>query len=103
MQKKMTFLWLILIVWCAKTRITATQEHTYIFERGIAAPDGIFSRPVITVNGIFPGPALHAALNQWLSITVINNLAENELLSVHWHGILQTASPYSDGTAGITK
>ena len=37
----------------------------------------------------------------WVVITVINQLADPT--TVHWHGILQVLTPYSDGVAGTTQ
>jgi hypothetical protein len=36
-------------------------------------------------------------------IKVINNLADNEVLSIHWHGLSQKGTPWADGASGINS
>lgn len=64
--------------------------------------DGVGSRMVITVNGLFPGPSIVAYEGQDMIIHV-RNLMHTESTSIHWHGIKQTNSVYSDGVAFITQ
>ena len=72
------------------------------YERKILSPDG-FAKSVITVNGQFPGPMLNGSIGDVMVITVLNNLPFGEQLSVHWHGINQINTSWSDGAAGITN
>lgn len=64
--------------------------------------DGVGSRMVITVNGLFPGPSIVAFEGQDMIIHV-RNLMHTESTSIHWHGIKQTNSVDSDGVAFITQ
>lgn len=72
-----------------------------IIENTITA-DGVGSRMVITVNGLFPGPSIVAYKGQTMIIHV-RNLMHTESTSIHWHGIKQTNTVDSDGVAFITQ
>jgi FtsP/CotA-like multicopper oxidase with cupredoxin domain len=65
------------------------------------APDG-FSRPVMVVNGQYPGPAIRANWGDTISVTVTNNLSNNGT-GIHWHGLRQLNTNQQDGTPGITE
>lgn len=65
-------------------------------------------RSVIRVNGTIPGPALVVDEGDWLEITVINNISISwtglgEATIIHWHGMLQTGTQYSDGVPSQTQ
>ncbi|RMZ78940.1 hypothetical protein DV737_g3680, partial [Chaetothyriales sp. CBS 132003] len=60
-----------------------------------------FSRQAILVNGTYPGPALNLKVGDCVDFVVINNLDVST--SVHFHGIRQKGTPYSDGAAGLTQ
>ena len=63
-------------------------------------PDGVY-RPMILINGQFPGPMIEC--NEGDTIVVhVNNLAINAT-SFHWHGIYQNGTNWMDGTVGITQ
>jgi len=91
-------------LWCYGDGLTNNAHIKVILiqRRAILAPDG-FNRRVITINDTFPGPILRFKQNSTLEITVVNQLDESELVSVHWHGIEQLGTPWSDGTAGVTN
>ena len=91
-----SFLW-----WCYDAT-NSNVKVTLIQRRAILAPDG-FNRSVITINDTFPGPNLRFKQNSTVEITVVNQLDESEVVSVHWHGIEQLGTPWSDGTAGVTN
>ncbi|XP_043712183.1 monocopper oxidase-like protein SKU5 [Telopea speciosissima] len=61
------------------------------------APLGI-SKPVITINGQFPGPTLNATTNDILNINVRNDLPEPFLLT--WNGVQQRRNSWQDGVEG---
>jgi FtsP/CotA-like multicopper oxidase with cupredoxin domain len=48
------------------------------------------------------GPTIEANWGDWIEVTVTNNI-ENEGTSIHWHGLLQTNSPWMDGVPGNTQ
>lgn len=63
-------------------------------------PDGV-KRPMIVINGGFPGPMIEC--NQGDTIRVeVHNEAVNAT-SFHWHGIYQNGTTFMDGTVGISQ
>ncbi|KAL5550078.1 hypothetical protein UlMin_000254 [Ulmus minor] len=59
------------------------------------------TKPIVTVNGKFPGPTLHAREDDTVLVNVVNNVKYN--LSIHWHGIRQIRTGWADGPAYITQ
>ncbi|KAK7985153.1 Bclcc9 [Apiospora saccharicola] len=71
------------------------------------APDG-YETPGIFVNGQFPGPAIEADWGDWIEVRVHNNIgnshgAKAEGTSIHFHGMLQKETQWSDGVPGVTQ
>ena len=56
----------------------------------------------VTVNGSTPGPVIHLQVGELVEISVINKIYD-EATTVHWHGLFQQETPYSDGVIGITQ
>lgn len=54
------------------------------------------------INGEFPGPLIEANWGDYFEITVTNEIPD-EGTSIHWHGLLQKATPYMDGVPGVTQ
>jgi hypothetical protein len=78
-----------------------TRSYTFNLARATIAPDGV-SRPVILVNGAFPGPTIEANWGDTIQVKVTNNIVgPEEGTSIHWHGLLQTGTPFEDGVPGI--
>ncbi|GMP32751.1 hypothetical protein CsSME_00006370 [Camellia sinensis var. sinensis] len=65
------------------------------------SPD-CYNKLVITINGKSPGPTILAEQNDTVIVELKNSL-ETENVAIHWHGIRQIGSPWSDGTEGITQ
>ncbi|KAB5547348.1 laccase TilA [Coniochaeta sp. 2T2.1] len=65
-----------------------------------AAPDG-FVRNIIMMNGQFPGPELVVDQGDDVEFLVWNNLPN--ATSVHFHGIDQIGTPWSDGVTGLSQ
>ncbi|XP_059296500.1 laccase-4-like [Lycium ferocissimum] len=59
------------------------------------------SKPIVTVNGKFPGPTIYAREDDRVLIKVVNHVKYN--VSIHWHGIRQLRSGWADGPAYITQ
>ncbi|XP_022998694.1 laccase-17-like [Cucurbita maxima] len=59
------------------------------------------TKSMVTVNGKFPGPRIVAREGDRLLIKVVNHVSNN--ISIHWHGIRQLRSGWSDGPAYITQ
>ncbi|XP_034687311.1 laccase-4-like [Vitis riparia] len=59
------------------------------------------SKPIVTVNGNFPGPTIYAREDDTVLIKVVNHVKYN--VSIHWHGIRQLRTGWADGPAYITQ
>ncbi|XP_012087905.1 laccase-4 [Jatropha curcas] len=59
------------------------------------------SKPIVTVNGKFPGPTLYAREDDTVLVRVVNKVKYN--VSIHWHGIRQLRTGWADGPAYITQ
>ncbi|KAJ6851005.1 laccase-4-like [Iris pallida] len=59
------------------------------------------SKPIVTVNGRFPGPTLHAREGDNVLVNVVNNVKYN--VTIHWHGVRQLRTGWADGPAYITQ
>ncbi|KAJ2974397.1 hypothetical protein NUW58_g8671 [Xylaria curta] len=81
-----------------------TRKYDFNISRGVIAPDG-YEKSVILVNGQFPGPLIEANWGDYIEVTVHNNILEEpqEGTAIHWHGFLQTHTPWEDGTPGVTQ
>ncbi|KAJ6155450.1 Multicopper oxidase type 2 [Penicillium chermesinum] len=66
----------------------------------MGAPDGN-AREMIFMNDQFPGPELRLNQGDDVEFVVHNNLPMNT--SVHFHGIEQHNTPWSDGVVGLTQ
>jgi FtsP/CotA-like multicopper oxidase with cupredoxin domain len=65
-----------------------------------ASPDGT-PRKVIHANGQFPAPTLEIDEGDKVQVTVFNKMPFNTTL--HFHGIHQDTTPWSDGVPGVTQ
>ncbi|KAJ0021288.1 hypothetical protein Pint_32593 [Pistacia integerrima] len=59
------------------------------------------TKPIVTVNGMFPGPRLIAREDDTLLVKVINHADYN--VTIHWHGVKQFRTGWADGAAYITQ
>ncbi|XP_061368456.1 laccase-2-like [Gastrolobium bilobum] len=59
------------------------------------------TKSMITVNGKFPGPRVVAREGDRLLVKVVNHVPNN--ISIHWHGVRQVRSGWSDGPSYITQ
>ncbi|XP_071149663.1 uncharacterized protein [Mytilus edulis] len=73
-----------------------SREDTFILA------DGYKSRIVIVVNGKFPGPTITAREGQEV-IVHVRNLMHTDSTTIHWHGLHQKKTPWSDGVAFVTQ
>ncbi|XP_058076398.1 monocopper oxidase-like protein SKU5 [Magnolia sinica] len=55
-------------------------------------------QPVITINGMFPGPLINATTNDVVHVNIFNNLDEPLLMT--WNGIQQRLNSWQDGVSG---
>ncbi|KAF2104686.1 hypothetical protein NA57DRAFT_28126, partial [Rhizodiscina lignyota] len=79
------------------------ETKTYNFEltEQNLSPDG-HERPMMVINGQYPGPTIEANWGDTISVTVKNSLQDNGT-SIHWHGFRQYHTNTQDGTNGITE
>ncbi|KAJ0965917.1 hypothetical protein J5N97_027055 [Dioscorea zingiberensis] len=59
------------------------------------------AKPIVTVNGRYPGPTVHAREGDRVIINVTNHAQYN--MSIHWHGVKQLRNGWADGPAYITQ
>ncbi|XP_062089093.1 monocopper oxidase-like protein SKU5 [Humulus lupulus] len=58
----------------------------------------LVDQPVITINGMFPGPLINATTNDFIHVNVFNNMDEPLLFT--WNGIQQRLNSWQDGVSG---
>lgn len=79
------------------------RSYDFTISRGVISPDG-YERNVLLVNGAFPGPTIEANWGDTIQVTMHNNITgPEEGTSLHWHGFLQTATPWEDGVPGVDQ
>ena len=83
-------------------RSTATIELNWTVTAGFRAPDGVQKR-VYLINGEFPGPTVEVRSGDVLRIRVKNEIAEDEGLAIHWHGLNMKGANEMDGAVGFTQ
>ncbi|EPS60103.1 laccase 1a, partial [Genlisea aurea] len=59
------------------------------------------TKQILTVNGRFPGPTIYAREDDTVLVKVVNLVNYN--VSIHWHGVRQLRTGWSDGPAYITQ
>ncbi|XP_042476300.1 protein LOW PHOTOSYNTHETIC EFFICIENCY 1, chloroplastic-like [Macadamia integrifolia] len=61
-----------------------------------------YKKLVIAINGKTPGPSIIAQQGDTVVVELKNSLL-TENVAIHWHGIPQIGTPWSDGTEGVTQ
>ncbi|KAI0441959.1 multicopper oxidase [Xylaria telfairii] len=82
----------------ASGKVPRTFDLTVTWEK--YAPNGV-SRNVILINGQFPGPLIEVNEGDDVLVKVHNKMPFNT--TMHFHGIEQVNTPWSDGVPGITQ
>nr|XP_043612647.1 laccase-4-like [Erigeron canadensis] len=59
------------------------------------------TKPIVTINGKFPGPTLYTREDDRVIVKLVNNVPHN--ITIHWHGIRQLRTGWSDGPAYVTQ
>jgi laccase len=59
------------------------------------------TKSIVTVNGQFPGPTLYAREDDTVIVRVTNHIKDN--VTIHWHGVRQFLTGWSDGPAYVTQ
>ncbi|KAK5090957.1 hypothetical protein LTR05_001135 [Lithohypha guttulata] len=68
---------------------------------GSVNPTGAGARGAILTNGSFPAPALRLKVGECVDFLVHNHLDVDT--GIHFHGIQQTGTPWSDGVPGLSQ
>ncbi|BES92073.1 Multicopper oxidase [Nesidiocoris tenuis] len=63
---------------------------------------GGLTRTAIAVNGRVPGPSILVCEGDNVEVRV-NNQLRTEALTIHWHGVHQIISPFSDGVPYVNQ
>jgi len=59
-------------------------------------------RDSLLINGQFPGPTIQADYGDTIQVTVRNHIDNpDEGVALHWHGLLQTGTPWEDGVPAV--
>jgi FtsP/CotA-like multicopper oxidase with cupredoxin domain len=106
------FLILLCAQWLLQPALAGVAEAPYPSKRSqpkrfeveltwqTGAPDGV-PRKMIFTNGQFPGPQLNLVEGDKVEFVVKNSLPFET--SIHFHGIEQLGSPWSDGVPGVSQ
>ncbi|XP_031395381.1 L-ascorbate oxidase [Punica granatum] len=99
MIKLLTFLLLLIgAIEIAEGRI---RHYKWDVKYEYKSPDCV-KKLAITINGRSPGPTILAQQGDTIIVELTNSLGM-ENLAIHWHGIRQIGTPWSDGTEGVTQ
>ncbi|KAK7229376.1 hypothetical protein V2G26_001546 [Clonostachys chloroleuca] len=77
-----------------------TKEYDFNVTLGSHAPVGI-SREVFLINNLSPGPTIEVDQDDWVIIRTQNQSPHN--ISIHFHGLEMSDTPWSDGVPGISQ
>ncbi|XP_010680584.3 L-ascorbate oxidase [Beta vulgaris subsp. vulgaris] len=78
-----------------------TRYYKWDVKYEFKSPD-CYRKLAITINGMSPGPTITAEQGDTVVVEVTNGLL-TENLAIHWHGIRQIGTPWSDGTEGVSQ
>lgn len=76
------------------------REYKWTIVDIVGNPDGVF-RPMLTIDGQFPGPLIECNEGDTLVIEVDNQSVNST--SLHFHGMFQNGTNFMDGTTGVTQ
>lgn len=76
------------------------REYHWTIQDIVANPDGVF-RPMLALNGKFPGEMIRCNEGDTIVVNVKNRAAN--ATSIHWHGLYQNGTNWMDGAPGITQ
>ena len=88
------------------TYTPATSNASTSSANSTSTSNSSFSSPSLwTINGQFPGPRVDVNEFDWVEVTVVTQLPAGDTspTALHWHGLLQYSTPYSDGVSGISQ
>ncbi|KAG0214798.1 hypothetical protein BGX28_001433 [Mortierella sp. GBA30] len=82
------------------TKTPTTRYYDWTVSQQTIAPDGL-DRPMLLVNGMFPGPLVEANTGDRIVVKVTNSIINGT--AIHWHGMFQNGTNWMDGTMGVTQ
>ncbi|CAE6467893.1 unnamed protein product, partial [Rhizoctonia solani] len=82
------------------TDVPVTRTYDWTVATATGSPDGYY-RPMLVVNGQYPGPTIEANDGDTIVINVQNDMSVGT--TIHWHGLFQEGTPWMDGPAGIAQ
>ncbi|KAM0936883.1 putative oxidoreductase [Dioscorea sansibarensis] len=97
----LTILPFFLLMFFSSSIQAKTHYHKWDIAYNLKSPD-CFQKLAITINGGTPGPTIDAQQGDTVVVEVHNKLF-TENIAIHWHGIRQIGTPWSDGTEGVTQ
>ncbi|GLJ51144.1 hypothetical protein SUGI_1088640 [Cryptomeria japonica] len=83
------------------TEASRIRHYRWNVKYEYKSPD-CYEKLVITINGEFPGPTILAQEGDLIYVE-LTNLLPTENVAIHWHGIRQIGTPWSDGAEAITQ
>ncbi|KAJ0975101.1 hypothetical protein J5N97_017066 [Dioscorea zingiberensis] len=92
---------MLLLIFFSSSIEAKTRYHKWEITYQLKSPD-CFQKLAITINGSTPGPTIDAQQGDTVVVAVKNGLF-TENIAIHWHGIRQLGTPWSDGTEGVTQ
>ncbi|KAI8560669.1 hypothetical protein RHMOL_Rhmol04G0275200 [Rhododendron molle] len=93
---------LIILFACLFPALVESRVRHYKFNVVMKNTSRLCStKPIVTVNGQFPGPTIYAREDDTVLVKVVNHVSYN--VSIHWHGIKQFRTGWADGPAYITQ
>ncbi|XP_072958831.1 laccase-10-like [Typha angustifolia] len=98
-----TFIALMLSILLALPHLSfATMTRNYKFDIRLKNITRLcHTRSVATVNGRMPGPRIVAREGDRVIVKVVNHIPNN--VTLHWHGVRQLRSGWSDGPSYVTQ
>ncbi|KIY43564.1 hypothetical protein FISHEDRAFT_52806 [Fistulina hepatica ATCC 64428] len=81
--------------------LSRTVQYEVVVSEGTANPDGAKERMVYLINGAFPGEQFTLDENDDVQVFVVNNASTP--FTMHFHGIDQIGTPFSDGVPGVSQ
>ncbi|XP_024983101.1 laccase-11-like isoform X2 [Cynara cardunculus var. scolymus] len=92
----------LLSIFCLVSHVKLRRLFSYKFNVQVNNVSRLcHAKPIVTINGRFPGPTIYAREGDRVIINVSNHAQYN--MSIHWHGLKQYANGWADGPAYITQ
>lgn len=100
-----TFIACLLLSILSSFASAETRNYTLrITSEAISADCHPYKAPTpstIFINGQFPGPPLYAVQGDTVIVKIVNELPED--ITIHFHGVRQYETPFSDGTPYVSQ